>query len=522
MIDECMKVFKKNPPDIVHDIHDVGDYIVVNKDDTVNFVSFKKGTRLNKNDKLYKNICFYDYHSSLINMNKAQDNKKIIHSNNYMSFWVKYENIDSGKLTAKIIDNYFNKLLNPGENCKKAEQTLYELAHKVAGDINTVRLEKNKKWIKDHIFCLEKLGVNLQKKNYLKIFFEDDEEVYINEENRYLIPNIFLKNDFNIKMNDNIYGLPNDNMVLNLKKPYLEHRTRKLSIPTLIDIEQALGQRELFKFFLKNATHGKNLIFFDTWKDNIISCQNGELPQCNISGYMLFVQNNLSAIIKYSNLVNYNYKLKKPFELKKYLQDDKNEQYYSVYNNKQEFLDIIDNVFFNKYLKYNMFNEIDTLHIDMNIKCNLIMYRNNIIDWIFNNSGNINEILHKIGIGCIYQQIDNGFISRALLALNLVQSLDLYFNDSITNQADDKYWIDIGKLIRFYSSICKGHERDSINKMLKISKLSVMLKQLDRIFLKYNYKVKSDKILQLYSDIKEYNCKSKHTNELGILIGYFL
>ena len=169
-----------------------------------------------------------------------------------------------------------------------------------------------------------------------------------------------------------------------------------------------------------------------------------------------------------------------------------------------------------------MFNEIDTLHIDMNIKCNLIMYRNNIIDWIFNNSGNINEILHKIGIGCIYQQIDNGFISRALLALNLVQSLDLYFNDSITNQADDKYWIDIGKLIRFYSSICKGHERDSINKMLKISKPSIMLKQLDRMFLKYNYKIKSDKILQLYSDIKEYNCKSKHTNELGILIGYFL
>lgn len=61
-----------------------------------------------------------------------------------------------------------------------------------------------------------------------------------------------------------------------------------------------------------------------------------------------------------------------------------------------------------------------------------------------------------------------------------------------------------------------------INKMLKISKLSVMLKQLDRMFLKYNYKIKSDKILQLYSDIKEYDCKSKHTNELGILIGYFL
>lgn len=45
-----------------------------------------------------------------------------------------------------------------------------------------------------------------------------------------------------------------------------------------------------------------------------------------------------------------------------------------------------------------------------------------------------------------------------------------------------------------------------------------MLKQLDRMFLKYNYKIKSDKILQLYSDIKEYDCKSKYTNELGILI----
>ena len=53
-----------------------------------------------------------------------------------------------------------------------------------------------------------------------------------------------------------------------------------------------------------------------------------------------------------------------------------------------------------------------------------------------------------------------------------------------------------------------------------MSKTSLIKKQLDKIFIKYNYKIKSDKILQLYSSIKEYDCQSKTIDETEVIAGY--
>ena len=66
-------------------------------------------------DTLLSDICFYDYHSKLISMNKPIDSKKVIHSNNYLAFAVKKESIVTGKLTEVIIDNYYDTLKNPLE-----------------------------------------------------------------------------------------------------------------------------------------------------------------------------------------------------------------------------------------------------------------------------------------------------------------------------------------------------------------------------------------------------------------------
>ena len=79
---------------------------------------------INESDFLYRDICFYDYHSRLISMDKPQDSKKIVHSNNYMSFWVKYESFDNGKLDVQAIDRYFDVLINPREKYKNADRVI--------------------------------------------------------------------------------------------------------------------------------------------------------------------------------------------------------------------------------------------------------------------------------------------------------------------------------------------------------------------------------------------------------------
>ena len=51
---------------------------------------------------------------------------------------------------------------------------------------------------------------------------EKTKEIYKIESERYLIPNINNNNNFNMEFEKGIVGLPNDNMGMNSKKPYLD------------------------------------------------------------------------------------------------------------------------------------------------------------------------------------------------------------------------------------------------------------------------------------------------------------
>lgn len=63
------------------------------------------------------------------------------------------------------------------------------------------------------------------------IFIYPDElktkELYAKENERYLFPNIYNRNDFNMERNGKIVGLPNDNITLNDNKPYLKTKQEK-------------------------------------------------------------------------------------------------------------------------------------------------------------------------------------------------------------------------------------------------------------------------------------------------------
>ena len=199
VLQECIEIFKeqmekeaKAGRDIILDEYRPaeGDYIIVKKDGSLMSCSIKEDKKkktlegINESDFLYRDICFYDYHSRLISMDKPQDSKKIVHSNNYMSFWVKYESFDNGKLDVQAIDRYFDVLINPREKYKNADRVMYDFIYQQIGDVDTQQLESNRKWIKENIFQLDKTELNLQKKKYLKIFFEDDRDTYIREEKK--------------------------------------------------------------------------------------------------------------------------------------------------------------------------------------------------------------------------------------------------------------------------------------------------------------------------------------------------
>lgn len=185
MLGECLEVFGSYTEEereqliLDHYIPKPGSYILVGKNGEVisatDFKLDKKTGEINKSAVNFNKFCYYDYYSNLISMNKPQDPDKIIHSNNYLSFWIKKESVSNGKLTPEIIDGYYDILEHPETKCKKTKAlSIYEKLESEIGQVNMEVLQKNKKWIQEHIFDMDNLGldIDMDKKDYLKIFLK--------------------------------------------------------------------------------------------------------------------------------------------------------------------------------------------------------------------------------------------------------------------------------------------------------------------------------------------------------------
>lgn len=105
MLGECLEIFGSYTEEererlILEDyIPKDGTYILVGTDGEIREVTEfrldKKSGEINRNASFFREFLYFDYHSDLISMNKPQDSEKIIHSNNYLSFWVKKESLEA-------------------------------------------------------------------------------------------------------------------------------------------------------------------------------------------------------------------------------------------------------------------------------------------------------------------------------------------------------------------------------------------------------------------------------------------
>ena len=217
MLRECLEVFEymltREGESLVLDSYVPADgtYILVGRDGSQKAVMDvrmdKKTKKVDHSHPFFEEFCFCDYHSQLLSMNKPVDAKKVIHSNNYLSFFVKKDSIASGKLTESLINGYYDTLKDPvNQKYKKSKEAvkIYTRFETEEGGVDKTQAEEKKCWIKEHIFSLDE--VDLDRKDYLKIFFEADREEYEREGRRYLLPNIYNSNDYNIEIENTVYG----------------------------------------------------------------------------------------------------------------------------------------------------------------------------------------------------------------------------------------------------------------------------------------------------------------------------
>ena len=567
MFKECLDVFSemlKHEDNLILKgyVPADGSYIIVKNDGTVKNadIKFDKKTRdLNcTDDTLLNDICFYDYHSKLISMNKPIDIKKVIHSNNYLAFAVKKESITT-KLTEAIIDNYYDTLKNPLEKkYKKSKEAskIYQKFEEDHGVVNITLLEKCRSWIKQHIFSIDKLvNVDLGKKEYLKIFFEvfetneednkKNKELFIQEDNRYIYPNIYNNNYYNVEVDGKIQGIPDNNMGMNAKKPFLSIKTRKNPASYLLDGDTALLQKQFFEYLMNFATNGKNNIYVDIINNKIEAYSDKEEREkfSGIeAGYYMRIQKGKELEIQVQdNIVNYQDKLLLNFNYQDFfnMNIEKYPEYtkdIGIYTKRTDVGRLINNIFFSKYLLMNYFTDANDISVkDSVLKRIIIMYRNVIFDWVYKGIDNdFNKVVNKFSLDLIINSVVQGDLLNAIKQLNLRWSFKDYYreegektmkelvSDIVKNinekmidttanseiKTDDEYYYAIGLFTAYLISLSKTSKKTHAlaNPILDSRSNRMIINKLETMYKKYNYIIEINKleINNLYAMILAY------------------
>ena len=541
MLDDCLRIFKQELKDNRNLVLDTiiladGDYVLVHGDGTYDVEKIKYSKRdhclIEKpEDEIYDKLCFYDYQSQLVSMNKPQDPGKTIHSNNYLSLFVKKESFNNGKMNDKTIERYFKALKNPQDKYKGKDLQMYNFVNDNISEIDQEKLLHNKQWLKEHIYNLE--GVDYNEKDYLKIFFEVDDQLYIDEGNRYLLTKIFNCNDYNVYDDGTVYGLPNYNLQLNAKKPFLENKTRMHKIPYMVSLEDALLQKQFFDYLLNRVSTGKSNVYINEDNDKRIYClDNIENIDKGFNGFYLKTKKGKELEIHYMDVVtDYKQYLNPLFDFENII-GALDDECYREYKYRNEVEKLINNILFSKYLINNYFtapDDIKSIKADSVYKKNLLTCRNAIFAWT--RAGRLDDIgyvLPKAALEVVINSIRKEYIKSAQKQLNLYFALNKYFNkqengmegirESLRTKInsehqnvienDLEYSFAVGQIIYFLQTKSKAKKRtqDFINQFIIIRNDAILKNKLRQFYRRYNYEmtIEDKRFKNLYGMVELY------------------
>ncbi len=563
MLQEALEVFEKKIIDndrIVIDSHMLKDgtyRLIEMRDDQWKIVKTldiffdkKRKEIIGDNDEYYYLIKQLDYYSKLIEMNKPIYNKTI-HTNNYLSIAVKKESLVSNKLTKEVIQGYFNILRNPITKYEKKlkSKELYQSVEEQLGPVDSQLLDK----IENYVLNTDIFGdINLDKNNYIKVFFifpdyQKTIDYYKNEGERYTILNLYNKNDYNINDNGLILGLPNNNMGMNSKKPFLENKTRKVKVPYLLDQKRALLQSQFFDYLLGRVSLGKYNFYIDTTngEEEIVSYSDTDSTSSLImkSGYYLRCgkEKNEVEIIHADSITAYSNTLKQPFILKDYIgisdeTIEKSKMKYEVeIDELWKIRQLIDKLFFDGKLQFHFYTKPDEISINDNIlkRC-LLENRSVLAAWFYQGERNQLELnVDKFTIDLINNSIGKNEYFKAQEQFNLRWSLleylnserrigknmveirsklRKYINSSIDEwkfENDEEFAYAVGQLVKYFLSLNKAKNKSHsyINLFSNAKSVELLKRRIKMNYSKYNYNIlefEGSRFSNLYTQIMTY------------------
>ncbi len=353
IIDVFRKEYEAKGDKLILDSYQLKDglYVKINNDESIEYfikssrkvkVEGKSITEYDFKDtsgisqpKIYEWLKVRDYYSNVIDTGKSYDApKKTIHNNNYLTLFMKIENfleVEFSHLRAKL----FKKVLSFKEFDSPNEKKILEnFCHLIKPLSRKKDIVKKMKQLERFLPQVKEFSKEYNPKEYIRIFFEKDEDAYKQESSIYIALKIYNKNKYSLEANDVVYGLSNDNMGLNDKKPFLEQKTKKISTPFMVTFNIAM-QSKLFFDWLALQPYKTDLLdnmFINKFSDN------GKAIIGDFDYLPVKIEEFKDEIVVKNHL---HIKGKEDIKIKNLLQLEM----------------IVDEVFYNKQLKHNYFRD---------------------------------------------------------------------------------------------------------------------------------------------------------------------
>ena len=424
------------------------------------------------------------------------------------------------------------------------------------GGVNVDEAEKIEKWIVENIDNKNIFDIDTSSKDYFKIFFvyEDEEKTkkaYQREQDRYLLTNLFNKNKYNIEVNGKTFGVSDDNLGINDKKPYLENLSRKVKQPYLISADMAKLQNLFFSYLSSSVKRGNNKIYFNTGNKEISFEKNK-----NFIGFELFLypEKNEAAILDYNiyskDFDDIEIKIKQFIE--EYLPENakaedisKREDKYGLITEKKTLLNKIDSVFFYNYYQRNKYN-LENLNIkELNFKMIILNYGKSLEFAIVNNKNKeIVRILDRLLEDSIKYSLVNCYNTKAITQFNYYLSLKEYFEKKEENymdfqenmkrklesagdislEGDKEIFFAVGQVLRKllnYSNI-GDKNLTFIRNFLGGQKTSRIIENLEHLLVTYahNISAKDVRLNRAVSQILVYEFEKEKADDKWIMAGF--
>jgi len=527
MIYDVLEVFRKEyeakGDKLILDNYQLKDglYIIIDENQNYEFFIYKfekgienkelslKDLNGNRRKDKYYDLAQKDYYSGYLNSNKSFYDKKI-HNVNYLSFFVKVESFvskDSKKLLdLNSIKTQFEAFVDYAKFTKKEEKKILKNYKETFQDEERKnKILQNYQFVAGNIHKFVDIAVENSVTNYIKIFFEVPIEEYQKESEIYYAIKIFNDITYSVNIGDDVYGLSDSNLGMggNInstknKKPFLQHKTKKLVLPFMVLKDDALMIKRFFdwiKFqqYKNKYPNGAQFFINRDYKEKDLITDFDYLP---------------IIIDKFDDSIYYKNHLK-VVENKTIIDDD-------TIDSLTQLEAVVDEIFYNHQLKSNYYGDVYN-KLDKSFANLIYITRNAMINYFKKYDDRaFYQVIEKNGTDFVLEHLRHNRELMAKKSLNLKLSLQ---HHKIKNKLDGEKIMDIkamqtkminklessdyssleaqeffylcGQVVKYLLSQSEAHEKmaDMLEPFLRANSSKKLKHDIEYTFFKYKHKI---------------------------------